>query len=76
MHCTEISPNFEFGVKGHSSRSSGTIKTTKCGIFSGAVLAGASCVVRQFYAGGKISACCLVCNISETVKDSDIVPIR
>jgi len=29
-----------------------------CGIFSGAVLGGA--VLRQFYAGGKISACCLV----------------
>jgi len=33
---------------------------TRAAFFSGAVFAGASCVVRQFYAGGKISACCLV----------------
>jgi len=37
-------------------------ETKKCGMafFSESVLAGASCVVRQFYAGGKISTCCLV----------------
>jgi len=32
MHCRKISPEFEFGVKGQRSRSSGT-KTTKCCIF-------------------------------------------
>jgi len=36
----------------------GTKKTKKCGIFSGAALV--VVVLRQFYAGGKISACCLV----------------
>jgi len=35
-------------------------KMKKCSIFSGAVLGSESRVVRQFYAGGKISACCLV----------------
>ena len=60
MHCTKISPEFEFG--GQRSRSPGTKKIKKCGISSGAVLGGASCVVCQFYAGGIIHACayCLV----------------
>ena len=60
VHCTKILPEFEFGVKDQRSRSPGTRKTKKCGIFSGAVLVGTSSVVRQFYARGKISACCLM----------------
>jgi len=32
VHCTKISPEYEFGVKGQRSRSPRT-KTTKCGIF-------------------------------------------
>jgi len=57
VHCTKISPKFEFG--GQRSRSP-VIKNEKVRHFSGAILEGASCIVRQFYAGGKISTCCLV----------------
>jgi len=35
-------------------------KRKSMALFPGALLTGASCVVRQFYAGGKINPCCLV----------------
>jgi len=53
-------PSSNLGVKGQRSRSPGTKKNEKVRHFSGAVLGGASYVVRQVYAGGKTSACCLV----------------
>jgi len=56
VHKSRLSSNL--GVKGQRSMLPGTKKTKKCGIFSGVVLAGAICVVRHFYAGGKISASC------------------
>jgi len=59
VHCTKISLEFEFRVKGQGSRSPGT-KKEKVRHFFESGPRGASCVVRQFYAGGKISACCLV----------------
>jgi len=34
-------------------------------LFSGAVL-GARVVISQFYASGKINACCLVCTLLQT----------
>jgi len=45
-------------------------KRQKCGAFSRVVLGGASCVVCQFYAGGKISACCLVLAMQPTYRSS------
>jgi len=63
VHCTKISPELEFGVKGQRSKSPGTNKTKKCGIlfgsrplgrgpdrkpfFSAAVLAGAATPVGK-----------------------------
>ena len=55
MRCTKISP--EFKCQGERSRSSMTTK--KCVILFGSRPRG-SCLVRQFYGGGKVSACCLV----------------
>jgi len=60
VHCTKISPEFKFGVKGQGHWDK---KTTKCGIFSAVVLCGAvlcGAARGRGYAGGKISACCLV----------------
>jgi len=69
-------PSSNVEVKGQGHRDK---KTQKCGIlfgsrplgcgpraafFSGAVFGGA--VLRQFYAGGKISACCLVTTSERT----------
>jgi len=73
VHCTIISP--EFKCQGQSSKSPGTknvlsaadtpvcvrivcARTLKTACSSQGVQCGS--VVRQFYAGGKISACCLV----------------
>ena len=68
MYSTEISPEFECqGERGQMSSSPGT-KNDSAAFCSGVVLCGAVLVrhfFRQpspgrFYAGGKISACCLV----------------
>jgi len=58
VHCTKISPESEFG--GSKVKVTRDKKRRSAALFSGAVLGGASYVVRQFYADGKISACCLV----------------
>ena len=58
MHCTKISPEFE--CQGQRSRSPET-KRNSVAFCSGAVIEGI--VLRQFYAGGKIRACCLVVNL-------------
>jgi len=70
----KISPKFEFGGQRSKVKVTRDKKTKKCGIlfgsrpmergpraafFSGAVLGG------RFYAGGKISACCLVLIINK-----------
>ena len=59
VRCTVQKSRPRVQIWGLTSRSSGT-KNENVRHFSGAVLGGASCVVRQFYAGGKISACCPV----------------
>ena len=59
MHCTIISPKFKFGAKDQRSRSPGT-KNEKVQHFLGVIFEGARCVMHQFYASGKIKACCLV----------------
>jgi len=60
VHCTKISSQFKFGVKGQRSRSAGTKNEKVQHFFGSGPWERESCVVRQFYAGGKISACCLV----------------
>ena len=60
MNCTKIAPEFEFGDQMSKVKVTKDKKTKKCGIFFGGAPRSASCVVRQFCAGGKISACCLV----------------
>jgi len=72
VQCTKISPEFEFGNQRSKVKVTTDKKTKKCGIFSGAVLAGASCVVCQFYASGKISACCLYSWLDKT-KTANII---
>ena len=54
------SSNLGSKVKGQGHQAQ---KNEKVRQFSEAVLGGASCVVRQLYAGGKISACCPVLHI-------------
>jgi len=49
------SPEFEFGGQRLKIKVARDKKRKSAAFF-----AGLSCVVRQFYAGGKISACCLV----------------
>jgi len=51
-------PSSNLGVKGQRPKVTRDKKNKKCGIFSEVVLWRA--VLRQLYAGGKISACCLV----------------
>jgi len=63
VQCTKISPELECQGQRSKVKFTGDKKTKKCGILfgsrtSGIVLWGA--VLRQFDAGGKISACCLV----------------
>jgi len=70
VHCTKISPEFEcqrqrskVKVTGdkkvrYFDRESSSGARSSCGIFSGAFLVRA--VLRHFYVGGKINACCLV----------------
>ena len=68
MRCTKISPEFERRRQRSKVKVTGTKKTRTCGFCSGVVLWGT--VLRQFYAGGKISACCLVWNCRCFVKHS------
>jgi len=63
VHCTKLSPEFEFVGQRSKVKVTREKKNETLQHFSGAVLGGASCVVRQFYTGGKISACCLIINI-------------
>jgi len=57
MHCTKSRPSPYLAVKGQRSRSPGTRNEKVRHFFRER---SSRCVVRQFYAGGKISACCLV----------------
>ena len=64
---TKISPEFEFeGSNVKVSRD----KKRKSAVFFGSGTCGASRVVRQFYTGGKISACCLVSSVSSLISET------
>ena len=60
VYCTKISLEFEFGGSRSKVKLTRDRKQKSVAFFPAAVLGGASCVVRQFYAGGKSSACCLL----------------
>jgi len=60
VYCTKISPEFEFGGSMSKVKLTRDRKQKSVAFFLAAVIGGASCVVRQFYAGGKSSACCLL----------------
>jgi len=63
VHCTKISPEFEFGSQRSKVKGQGHQRQTrKSAAFLGeAVLGGRElCRVVSVYDGGKISACCLV----------------
>jgi len=56
VHCTEISPEFQCHNQRSKVKVTGDKQTKKCGI----LFWSRPLVLRQIYAGGKISACCLV----------------
>jgi len=68
VHSQKSRPSLNMGVKGQGHQGQ---KNEKVRHFSGAVFAGASCAVRQFCAGGKISAGCLVLLLLKTVEPNN-----
>jgi len=58
VHCTKISPEFKRQNERSKVKVTGTKKNKKCGIFFGSGPRG------RGYAGGKISACCLVASVN------------
>ena len=74
VHCTKISPEFEFGGQRSKVKVTRDTTKTKNAAFFGSGPWGLACGVclgnhcPPFYAGGKISACCLVFKTGDLAK--------